>query len=217
MGGRDTGGSAFGPLGDAERRRLGRLGAALMIFGSVLSLPAGLVLAPAHPLEDHLIAGAGIATGLMFYRAPWERMQDWWLHLVPLFGTVAIACGVAVFSDDYAFYYVLVAIYAAYALRDVRAMVVYATVLMVALLAPLVYAEGTFREQAHHILVAIPALLIAAATVGYLRATLESRERQYREFAAEAVGLAGRIRRGETLDPDPTSAELERALEDLRS
>jgi hypothetical protein len=88
-----------------------------------------------------------------------------------------------VLSDDFAFYYVLVAMYAAY--------VVF---LALALLAPLAYADGDAKVQAHHILVTFPVMVIAAVIVRYLRDTLERREAEVRTFAHEAVELAERIR-----------------------
>jgi hypothetical protein len=185
---------AFGPLAPAERRRLGRFAGFLMVVGSLMSLPAGFVLEPQPEPYEHAIGLGSAVVGVAFLLAPWERMSSAWLHVAIVFTTVEIAFGVAINSDDYAFFYVLVAMYAAYVIRDRTALVAYMLFLTLALLAPLVYANDDLKEQAHHILVTLPVFLIAAVIVRYLRDTLEERQRQYRGFAVEAVTLAERIR-----------------------
>ena len=165
-----------------------------MVIGALMSVPAGLVLEPAPEWEDHLIGLGSVLTGVAAIYAPWDRMSSSWLHVALIVATVEIALGVGVFSDDFAFYYVLVAIYVAYVVRDPQVLVAYALFLALALLAPLAYADEDTKEQAHHILVTLPVMAIAGATVRYLRDTLERREAEYRTFAHEAVELAERIR-----------------------
>ena len=185
---------AFGPLSGQERRRLGRLAGILMIVGALVSLPARLVLEPTPEAYEHLIGLGSALSGVALLLAPWERISANWLHVGMIVATLEIASAVAVFSDDYAFFLVLVAMFVAYVIRDRTVLLAYALFLVLALLAPLAYADADLTEQAHHILVALPVLVIAAAIVRYLRDTLERRERQYRGFANEAVSLAERIR-----------------------
>jgi hypothetical protein len=185
---------AFGALQGEELERLGRFGGILLVVGALVSLPAGLVLEPAPPAGDHLIGLATLVTGIAALLAPWQRMSANWLHLGLIVATIEIAAAVAALSDDFAFFYVLVAMYAAYAIRDARALAGYALLLTVALLAPLIYADGDRNEQVHHILVTLPVLVIAGLIVRVLRDTLERREREYRSLAVEAVALAERIR-----------------------
>jgi uncharacterized membrane protein HdeD (DUF308 family) len=187
-------GRAFGPIDSDELQRLGRFAGVLLVVGALVSFPAGLVLESVPAATDHLIGVAALTTGLIALCAPWQRMSPNWLHFGAAAATIEIAAGVAVFSDDYAFFYVLVAMFAAYAIRDRDVLIVYMAVLTVALLSPLVYEDEELKEQAHHILVTFPVMLIAAAIVRYLRDTLEQRENQFRRFAFEAVSLAERIR-----------------------
>ena len=175
-----------------------------------MSVPAGLFLEPAPEWDEHLIGLASAITGLAAIFAPWERMSNNWLHAGMVVATVEIAIGVGVLSDDYAFYYVLVAIYAAYVVRDGSVLIAYLSFLALVLLAPLAYDDGDAREQAHHILVTLPVLLIAAATVRYLRDTLERRESEFRTFAHEAVELAERIR-----GPSPDGDRLDELAREL--
>ena len=196
---------AFGDLDPAEIRRLGRFAGILMIVGAIVSVPAGLALEPAPKVYEHLIGLGSALFGLLALLAPWERLSSNWLHLAIIAGTLETAAGVAVFSDDYAFFYVLVAMYAAYVIRDRTTLLAYMAFFTLALVAPLVYTQGDLSEQAHHILVTLPVFVIAAAIVLYLRDTLEQREREYRGFAFEAVTLAERIRghaNGESQDGD---------------
>lgn len=189
-------GGAFGPIDADELQRLGRFAGVLLVVGALVSFPAGFVLEPTPAATDHLIGVAALITGLAALFAPWRRISPNWLHFGALVATGEIAAGVAVFSHDYAFFYVLVAMFAAYVIRDRNVLVVYMAVLSVALFAPLVYDDEELKEQAHHILVTFPVMVIAAAIVRYLRDTLERREDQYRGFAVEAVSLAERIRGG---------------------
>ncbi len=186
--------TAFGDPGPEETRRLGQLGGWLFLAGSLFSFPAGLLLEPMPAASSHLLGIAGMITAVACLFAPWQRLSPNWLHLLLLFGTLQIALAVRIFSDDFAFYYVLVAAYAAYLVRDRRVLGAYFGLFTLALLAPLVYDGDNAREQAHHITVILPVLLIVGTLVTYLRETLEARERRYRRFALEAVTLAGRLR-----------------------
>lgn len=185
---------AFGALSAEERERLGRLGGVLFIAGSAFTIPAALFIDPAPAATSYLVGVVGLAAGTGFYLAPWRRMSSNWLHVGLGAATVQTAVAVRVLSDDFAFYYVVVAMYVAYVVRDRRAVAGYFGLLLAALLVPLTYDEHNLREQAHHILVTLPVFVIAAGFVLYLRGTLESREQRYRRFAYEAVALAIRIR-----------------------
>ena len=205
-------GGAFGPLTSAELRRLGRFGGVLMIVGALTSIPAGLALDPAPHVYEHLIGLSSALLGVVAFFAPWERLSSNWLHVGMIVAMIEIAAGVAILSDDYAFFYVLVAMFAAYVIRDQSVTVAYAILLGIALLAPLAYSDEDLKEQLHHILVTLPVLVIAAAIVRYLRDTLEDRERQYRAFADEAVSLAERIRGGSADGANGSARDLRRRI-----
>ena len=84
-----------------------------------------------------------------------------------------------------------------------------------ATLAPLLFVDESFTEQAHHILVILPVLFISAAVVRYLRDALAQREHEYRRFALEAVGLAERIRGGGPAAEHDDPEDVDRKLEEL--
>ncbi len=185
---------AFGAIAGEELRRLGRFAGVLLVVGALVSFPAGVVLEPAPDPAAHLIGLATLLTGITAIFAPWERMSVNWLHLGLIVTTVEIAAAVAAFSDDFAFFYVIVGMFAAYVIRDSAVLIGYMLFFAAALLAPLVYADDDLSDQVHQILIVVPVFAIAVFIVRYLRDTLELREREYRYFAFEAVSLAERIR-----------------------
>ena len=194
---------------------MGRFAGVLMIVGGFTSLPAGLVLEPAPEPYEHLVGLVSAALGVAVFLTPWERISSAWLHVAIIAGALEIAAGVAVLSHDYAFFYVVVAMFAAYVIRDRTVMLAYALLITLALLAPLAYANEDQNAQAHQILVTLPVLVIAATIVRYLRDTLERRELQYRDFAYEAVSLAERIRGWN--GPSPAEDDLAARLGKLSS
>jgi hypothetical protein len=173
------------------------------------------VLDPPPEPEAHLVGLTGVVVGILALLAPWERLSPNWLHVLLLAGVVEVAVAVAVFSDDFAFYYVAVAAFAAYAVRDRRAIALYIGLLTLALLAPLVYDDENLRTQVHHILVTLPVFLIIGGLVLYLREVLEKRERSYRAFALEAVSLASRIRGNPPRNAGDGADELDVMLDEL--
>lgn len=183
-----------------------------MIVGGLMSLPAGLMLEPAPEPYEHLVGPGSAGLGVALFLTPWERISSAWLHVAMIAGTLEIAVGVEVLSHAYVFFYVVVAMFAAYVIRDRTVMLAYALLITLALLAPLAYADEDLNAQAHQILVTVPVLVIAAMIVRYLRDTLERRELQYRGFAYEAVSLAERIRgwNGEPSVEDDLAARLGR-------
>jgi hypothetical protein len=174
--------------------RLVRIAGILLLTGSVFSIPGGVVIEPTPPLTDYWVSltGATIAAGLLLAPSVWITRA--WVYFSLVVGVVLIAVAVGVFSDDYAFFYVITAIYGAFALRRKAEVSAYVALLTLALLAPLVY-DDRIKEQLHHIFVVLPVLLISALFVVYLRESLERNARNYAELAGEADALASRIRR----------------------
>ncbi len=200
-----------------ERKRLGRLGGLLAVFGSLAAMPASAFLDPAPAPSEYLIALAGMAVGAALTLVPWDRLPERSLYAIPILATAYVALGVSLYSDDFAFYQVLIAVYTAYVVRDRAEFLVLMAFFTAAALAPLAYADESFDELAHHILVTLPVMLISAAVVRYLRDALAKRELQYRRFAVEAVTLAERIRGGPAPAQKATAEDVEARLAELAS
>jgi hypothetical protein len=189
-----------------------RLAGVLYLACSLVSVPATLALEPVPPLSDFVVLALGILGGCFFLFAPRVWIKPYWIYAAVAGAIGLIAVAVALISDDFAFLYVVNAIYAAVALRSRTALGIFIVVTAVALLAPLVYADDT-QEQLHHILITLPVYFISLFFVRYLRNMLELRERTYRDFADEAISLAHRIRRSSgTVARDD---ETERRLDEL--
>jgi len=187
--------SAFGELEPSESERLGRLGGILVLAGTAVGFPASLAIEPPPGLADHVITLLGVLSGLLLLILPWRRISPGWFHVVILAGVLEVTVATAVYSHDFSFYYVIVAAYAAYIVREARVLRLYEALFTVALLAPLAYV-GDQREHLHHVLVILPVLLIVAVIVRHLRDSVEARERRYREFALEAAELSARLETG---------------------
>lgn len=203
-------------LSPQERRRFGRLGGVLMIVGSLAAVPAAAFLDDPPDAIEHLLALAGVLAGVGLMVLPWERLPERALYLVTVLATGYVMVGVGLYSDDFAFYQVLIGVYTAY-VRSGRVFLLLMGFFTLATLAPLTYANETFDEQAHHILVTLPVLMISAAVVRYLRDTLSQRELEYRRFAAEAVTLAERIRGGPDMAKEEGSEDVDKRLVELVS
>lgn len=206
----------LGYLAPGDTRVLGRLAGALFLAGVAFSIPATLALQPLPEAEKYALIVGGMLVGIGAICAPWERLGPLWIHLLVGAGILQVALAVALFSNDFAFYYVTVAAYSAYAVPDRRVLALYLALITVALLAPLAYDGANTREHAHHILVTLPVFLISAALVVYLSEVLKRREQSYRRFALEAVALAIRIR-GTGRRSQSGADELDRKLDELAS
>jgi hypothetical protein len=191
----------------AEVVRLVRIAGWLMLAAAVFSVPAALALDPRPPVTDFILPLVTALGGIGLLLVPPGWLADRWIYVIIGVGTVACAAGVAVFGGDYSFYFVIPAIYAAYALPTRRQFAAALVVFTLALFAPYVYRGGDETNghsehsggdgEEHPSLVTLPVMLIGAIAVRELRDTLQARQRVYRNFAGEALELAARIQAGE--------------------
>lgn len=200
-----------------ERRRLGSLGGALLVIGAVAAAPAAAFIEPPPAPGEYLLILAGVAAGAALMAVPWERVPERALYCVSIVATGYVMIGSGFYSDDFAFYQVLIAVYTAYVVRNRRDFLALMAFFTLATLAPLLYLDESLNAQAHHVLVTLPVMLISAAVVRYLRSALAHRERQYRRFAVEAVTLAERIRGAPMAAEAPSHENVDERLAELAS
>jgi hypothetical protein len=179
--------------------RLVRMAGWLSLAGGILSIPASLSLQPHPPATDFLLTGAIAGLGLFGLLAPERWLSPAWIYIAIVGGIIEVTASVLVFSDDYTFYFVLVSIYAAYALPTRRALAICLAGMTIALGFSVLVEVGDSNDSEHEegihpALVTLPVMLISAAAIRERRERLEQRERRYRRFAYEAVELAIRIR-----------------------
>ncbi len=204
-------------MAPSERKRFGRLGGVLFIIGSIAVAPAAAFLEPAPDTSAYLIALSGVLAGAALMAVPWERLPERALYGVSIFATGYVVLGTSLYSDDFAFYQVLIAVYTAYVVRDRSDFLLLMVFFTAATIAPLFYIDEDAKELAHHVLVTLPVMIISATVVRYLRNALARRELQYRRFAVEAVTLAERIRGAPADAPEATPENVEERLAELAS
>ena len=199
---------------DRDAVGLARLGGALLMVVSLVVIPAALALDPVPPLEQFLLPAFGLVLASIYLLAPASRITRAWIPVLIALSVLLTAVEAHVISDDVAFYFVVDAVFAALALPTRRQLVIFTAALSLLLFASLVYSDDA-HDQLHHVLITLPVLFISLFLVRYLRETLETRERTYRDFASEAVTLAQRIRRGSGVGPGGLPEEDERRLEEI--
>jgi len=196
----------------------GRLGALLFGAGALTTLPAAFLLEPVPGSDIALVTVLGVASGIICWFVPWERMPSWSLDVLTTVGTLEVLLACHVVDATYRVLYALVVVFAALALPTRGRVVAQVVIVLLALAEPVTHDVGS-REHARVALLFAPVLAIVAAAVRYLRETLEMRDRASRAFAREAIELAIRLRRGIPGGEHRRSAELadlERAVDRLR-
>ncbi|MGI9020950.1 MAG: hypothetical protein ACR2G3_09610 [Solirubrobacterales bacterium] len=189
----------------ATRRREGQLAGLLFVACPLLSLPSSLLIEPSPPASIYLLTMLGMLTGGAFLLAPWERMSRGWLHLAGVLATAEVTAAVVISDSVYAFFYLLVALYAAYIARGRAELAGQLAVIGLGLIAPALIDPALAGETAKVALLAFPVLALAAALVMRVREQFDAEIRAYRSFAKEALALAARIR-GKAATPRPPAA-----------
>jgi diguanylate cyclase (GGDEF)-like protein len=159
----------------------GQLAGALFICAAVASLPAAVV--DRQPAPFYLLTSLAVISGLLCLSLPWHRMSTQGLNLAVAAATLEVALVVWLGDPSFAWYYLLVAVYAGYAIRSPSALAADLTLISLAMLAPLLYEPEAVRATIVPALIGIPTLVTAAALVSYLRGHLEGNERVYRRLA----------------------------------
>jgi diguanylate cyclase len=116
---------------------------------------------------------------------PWDRIPAWWLHSIPLLATLSVATGIrlaGLYGDIASYYYILIAVFAAYAFSSRRAVAAHVALISVASALPLLYASQPTHEPAR-VAVGLMLLVVIAAIVTLLREGLERRQGELEQMA----------------------------------
>ncbi len=169
-----------------SRTVTGRLAGILFIVGALASIPANLLFR--HPgvgtLSNVLIALA-LVSGLACLLAPWERIPERVFHAVPVLAGAEVALtvwAVGVHGPVYEWFFVLVAVFTAYAFESRRVIALHMSLYTLAAALPLLYRDDT-AEQVARIGVLIPMLWVATAVVMFLREGMVARQRELADLA----------------------------------
>lgn len=188
------------------------MAAALFIVGALVSIPSSLLGTSQHPPTVYLLTLLGLASGLVCLALPWERIPRRWFHLVGAVATLEVAVAVAAADRSFQWYYVFVALFAAYVFPTRAEAAGQVGLVCVAFLAPAIYDPDTSRETIGSALVAIPSLVLTALVVVHMHERLEAKQRLYRQFAEDALALAIRIG-GEAAVPSRLEPKVARPSE----
>jgi diguanylate cyclase (GGDEF)-like protein len=170
----------------ARRTQTGRLAGILFIVGALASIPANLLFT--HPRVgalNHILVALAIVSGLACLVAPWERISDRIFHVVPLMASAECAMTVAAVGKHgpvYEWFFVLVAVFTAYAFESRRTIAAHMLFCTAAAALPFFYRDDTI-EQVARVGVLMPMLWVATAVVTYLREGLVAGQRELAELA----------------------------------
>jgi diguanylate cyclase (GGDEF)-like protein len=186
-------------LEPAERRRVvGRLAGLLFSVGAVLSVPANLLFhSPGVEPRAFAVNALAFVTGVICLLIPWDRVPPGWFHLIPVLGSGEVALAVwgvgGGHVDVYCWFFVFVAVFAAYAFSDRRVIAAHTSIAALAFALPLTY-PGNGPDTFTRTLVGVPVLFVLAGIVAYLREELEARQRELESQASQdpLTGLGNR-------------------------
>jgi hypothetical protein len=162
----------------SERLLLGRLAGLLFLVGALGSIPVNQLFEPAVDARAHYVTMLGIASGLLCFVLPWDRIAANWFHLLPPIAAVEVAItmwGVEPHGLAYAWFLVFIVVFAGYAFESRVAVAAHVLGAAAALAVP---AATTTGDQVANViaesLVALPILLVTALKLSRSRTTTDS-------------------------------------------
>ncbi len=171
----------------ATRRAVGRAAGLVITLASTVTLvTTHLLVGGPVPVWFDVLNAASVITGAACVLAPWERISAAWLHLLPILGTLEIAVGIRVigaYGNVAANYYILVAVFAAYAFSSRRAIAGHVTFAAAASSLALFYPTNRSNHTPAQVAVGILTLVVIAGIITMLREGLQARQRRLEELA----------------------------------
>lgn len=164
-------------------RQSWRLAAILFAGGGIGAIPSDALHQPTHDWTIYLLPLLALVSGGICWLLSGFGLRARWLHLTALAATIEVAVTVGLADRVFAIYFVFVAIYAAYVFQRRSAIAVQVGFASLAVLAPIAYDPDTGRETLVAAFALMPTLVLAAASVTFLRERLEASERRYRDLA----------------------------------
>lgn len=173
-----------------RRTVVGRLAGILFVTGGLASIPANLLFRhPSVGVLNHVLVGVAIVSGLGCLLVPWERVPERVFHAVPVVATAEVALtvwAVGRHGPVYEWFYVLVAVFTAYAFESRKAIAAHMAVFSFAAALPVLY-QGGATEHVARFGVLVPMLWVATAVVAHLREGLMVGQRELAELLRRDV------------------------------
>jgi diguanylate cyclase (GGDEF)-like protein len=163
-------------------RRDGKLAGILFIAGGLAGTPVIALESPDHGPAVLLLTLLAVATGIGCLLAPWERWGRRALHPVIALASIEVFTVCMLVAPMFCWYFVLVAIYAAYVLRtraEIGVQIAFAGALMFTSAA----IDGSYEVVAT--IVSVPTVLASAGMVTMLREELERGRARYAALARQ--------------------------------
>jgi diguanylate cyclase (GGDEF)-like protein len=163
---------------ESAMRRYGLMAAGLLIAGGLAAIPNNLL--HHHPPSIYLLVALALVSGGICLLIPWQRLPRWSLHVVGVVGSVEVLLSVWFGDTIFAWYYVFVVIFAAYAFptrREVAFQLGFAILMM---LTPTLVGYHSGDHQFADLVVQVPSLILAAIAIVALREQLERSREAYR-------------------------------------
>jgi diguanylate cyclase (GGDEF)-like protein len=158
--------------------RYGRMAAALLIAGGVAAVPNNLL--HHHRPTIYLLVALAVATGAVCLLIPWQRLPRSSLHVVCAVGALEVLLTVWLADPIFAWYYIFVVIFAAYALPTRTAVAVQVAFTIALMSAPSVFGYDAGDHSLADLAVQVPSVIVAAMAVVALREQLERSREAYR-------------------------------------
>jgi diguanylate cyclase (GGDEF)-like protein len=158
--------------------RHGLMAAALLIAGGLAAIPNNLL--HHHAPTIYLLVALALVSGGICLLIPWQRLPRSSLHVVCAVGSIEVLLSVWFGDPIFAWYYVFVVIFAAYAFstrRDVALQLGFAILMM---LTPALVSYDSKEHQLADLVVQVPSLILTAIVVVALREQLETSREAYR-------------------------------------
>lgn len=191
------------------RYRYAAVAGVLCAGASLCTLASSILLESAPAMTAIGLASFGLLLAFLCFAVPWGQVARSLVHLAPATATLAVAIATTTIDPTYGFYLVLVAGFVAYAFRGREVIALHLGLIAMALVAPVVIEPEGTRKAIACALIFGPGVIGVTVLAVYLRRSSEARERAYREFAADAMALASRIRSrvGDASVPAPDLVE----------
>jgi GGDEF domain-containing protein len=165
-------------MGGKRNLVLGRCAALLFLCGAAASLPTNAILgADAGAYWVNLLALLSAITCLVI---PWHRIDRRWLHVLVVVATAEVVVAVIIHARHaivFMWYFVLVAVFAAYAFRRRAEAALHIASCALGMVVTAAYAHALEPDAIANAIVGIPTVCVAAGVVVWLRENLERRER----------------------------------------
>ncbi len=183
-------------MGGTRNLVLGRCAALLFLCGAVASLPTNAVI---HSHADaYLVNALALLSAIVTVLIPWDRIHRHWMHALVAVSTIEVCVAVVVhaaYATVFLWYFVLVAVFAAYAFRRRTEAIAQLTFAVAGMVVTSIHARDLDPDAIANSIVAIPTVVVAAGVVVWLRENLERRER-----TDVLTGLGNRRRLMEVLE-----------------